>query len=145
MPAIIGGTPLQREPRERAARIGGLALALEHVDVEAGLVVGVRRERLGRAARNRRVAMDQLLDDAAHHLDAERQRHDIEQHDLLLAAGEHVGLHRGAERDDLVGIEVAQRLLAEQLAHEVAHDRRARRATDEDHAVELVLAPARHP
>ena len=60
-------------------------------------------------------------------------------------AGEHVGLHRGAERDDLLRIEVAQRLLAEHARHVVAHDRRARRAADEDHAVELVLRRARRP
>ena len=99
----------------------------------------------GRAARDRGVAMDQLLDDAAHHLEAERQRHDVEQHDLLLAAGEHVGLDRGAERDDLVGIEIAQRLAPNSSRDEVAHDRRARRATDEDHAIELASRVARRP
>ena len=62
-----------------------------------------------RAARDRRVAVDQLLDDAAHHLDAERQRHDVEQHDLVWSPpASDVGLDRRAERDDLVGIEVAR-------------------------------------
>ena len=85
-----------------------------------------------------RVAMDQLLDHAAHHLEAERQRHDVEQQHVAVsgAAGEHVGLHRGAERDDLVGIDVGQRLAPEQLLHELAHQRHARRAADQDHAVE---------
>ena len=52
-------------------------------------------------------------------------------------AGQHVGLYGGAERDDRVGIEIAQRLAAEQRAHEVAHHRRSGRAADEDHPVEL--------
>jgi len=55
--------------------------------------------------------MDQLLDDRRHHLDAERQRDDIEQRDVLASAREHVGLDRSTERDDLLGIEVRERVL----------------------------------
>ena len=70
-----------------------------------------------RAARHRRVAVNQLLDDAAHRLEPERQRHDVQQQHVAVgrAAREHVGLHRGAQRDHLVGIDVGQRRPPEQL------------------------------
>ena len=108
--------PRQREARERAALGDHLALALHHVQVEAGLLVGVGRERLRRAARDRRVARDQLLDHAAHHLEPERQRHHVEQQHVVAhaVAGEDVGLHRRAERDDLIGIDVGERRAPEQ-------------------------------
>ena len=105
----------QLEPRQRAAVGDQLALALQHVDVDRGLVVDAGREHLAAGRRNRRVAQDDLRHHAAHRLDAERQRRDVEQQHLAVAGDEDVGLHRGAERDDLVGIELAVRRPAEQL------------------------------
>ena len=56
---------------------------------------------------------------------------------LRPSPGEQVGLHRRAERDDLIGIDVGERLLPEELCDVRAHGRDARRAADEDDAVEL--------
>ena len=112
-----------------------------------GLLVGVGRERLRGAARDRRVAVDQLLDDAAHRLEPERQRHHVEQQHVVAAgaARQHVGLHRRAQRDHLIGIDVAERLLPEQLLDEAAHQRHPRRAADEDHARQRARARRRRP
>ena len=59
----------------------------------------------------------------------------------VAVAGELVGLDRRAERHDLVGIEVVQRRLAEELADRAPHLRHARRAADQHHALDV--APAR--
>ena len=85
MPAGIGGMPFSVNRASERQSADQLALALHDVEVEAGLVVGVGRERLRRAARDGRVAVDQLLDDAAHHLEPERQRHDVEQQHVVVA------------------------------------------------------------
>ena len=42
----------------------------------------------------------------------ERQRRDVEEQDVLDVAGEHAGLDRGADRDDLVRVDALVRLLA---------------------------------
>ena len=121
-----------------------LALALHDVQVEPGLLVGVGRERLRGAARHGRVAVNQLLGDAAHRLEPERQRHHVEQQHVVVpgAAREHVGLDRGAQRHHLIGIDVGQRLLPEQLLDEPAHQRHARRAADQDHARQVARLDA---
>src|SRR5215211_5612053 len=60
-----------------------LRLALEDVHLDRRLVVLRGRERLGLLRRDRRVALDQLREDATLRLDAERQRRDVEQEDVL--------------------------------------------------------------
>ncbi len=119
-----GGDALEHEARERAAVGGELALALDDVQVEAGLPVGVGGEDLPRAGRDGGVAGEDLLGHAAHGLEAEREREHVEQEHLALAialAGEEVGLDGGAERHHLVGVDVAERLLAEEPLHVGAH------------------------
>ena len=63
---------LQRETGEGAAILGEFALALQDVDVDAGLVVDSRGVHLLRAGGNRGVARDDLRDGAAVGFDAER-------------------------------------------------------------------------
>ena len=97
----------QLEARQRAAVGDQLALALHHVDRHRGLAVLEGGEVLRRARRDGRVARDDALDQAAHGLDAERQRDHVEQQPVVAAARccrPAVGLDRGAERDDLVGV-----------------------------------------
>ena len=53
-------------------------------------------------------------------------------------AGERIGLARRADGDDLVGVEVGQRRAAEEVVHRLAHERHARRAPDQDDAVDIV-------
>ena len=52
--------------------------------------------------------------------------------------GEQVGLHRRPERDDLIGIDVGERLASEELRHVGAHGGNPRRPADEDDPVELL-------
>ena len=118
IPAGIGGMPFSVK-RARLRSVGReLALALHDVDLEAGLVVFLRRVRRRAPSRDGRVARQDLVDHAAAHLDAERQREHVEEQHLvaLPVAGEEIGLHRRAERDDLVGIDVASGSLPKSFA-----------------------------
>ena len=98
VPRGAGPDALEPEARELAVVGGQLALALEHDDVDRGLVVLGGREHLRAPRGDRRVALDHLGHHAAHRLEAERQRGDVEQHDVLDLALEHAGLQRGADR-----------------------------------------------
>ena len=117
-----------------------LALALQDVDLDRRLVVLGRREDLALAGRDRRVALDQLGHDAALGLDAEGQRGDVEQQDVLDVAGQDAGLDRGADGHDLVRVDAAVRLLARELLDLLLHGGHARHAADEDDVVDLVGA-----
>ena len=92
-----------------------LALALQDVDLHARLVVLGGREDLGLAGRDGRVALDQLRHHAALGLDAEGERGDVEQEDVLDVAGQHARLDGGADGHDLVRVDAAVRLLAGEL------------------------------
>ena len=81
--------------------------------------------------------------DAAHRLDAERQRRHVEQQHLAVAGDQDVGLHRGAERDDFVGVQLAVRRPAEQLADQAADQRNPRRSADQHDFVDLRRARGR--
>ena len=54
-----------------------------------------------------------------------------------------MGLHGGPERDDLIGIELAVRRLAEQLLYAPAHERHACGAADQDDLVDVGRAQPR--
>ena len=69
---------------------------------------------LAGACRNRGVARNDLRHHAAHRFDAERQRRDVEQQHVALAAGKNVGLNGSAERDDFVRIQFGVRNASEQ-------------------------------
>jgi hypothetical protein len=88
-------------------------------------------------------ARNDLLDEAAHRLDAERQgQHVDDERVVLLRAREDVRLHRGAEGDDLIRVDVRQRRALEEPLDEAAHERDARRSSDEHDPVERVCADA---
>ena len=55
--------------------------------------------------RDRRVALDELRHDAAERLDAERERRDVEEEQVLHVAREDAALEGRADRDDLVGVD----------------------------------------
>ncbi len=129
--------PDQVELAQQLVLGGDLALALEHADGHRGLVVVGRREGLALLGRDRRVALDQAGEHAAQRLDAERQRRHVEQQDVLDLALQHGRLDRRTDRDDLVGVDVAGRLLAEELLHDLDDLGHARHAADQDHLVDL--------
>ena len=60
-------------------------------------------------------SLDELGHHAAQRLNAERQRSDVQEQDVLHFAGEHPGLHGSADGDDFIWIDGAIGLLAEQL------------------------------
>ena len=106
MPRGAGGMPTRsNRPRVRFCA-GHLALALEDVD-------GRRRSGCPRPWRISGscgrgwwcCASMSLREDAAEGLDAERERRDIEEEDVLHLAAEDAALDGGADRDDLVGID----------------------------------------
>ena len=128
------------ELAQRLVVAGHLALALEHVDLHARLVVLGRREDLGLARRDRRVALDELGHHAALGLDAEGQRGDVEQEDVLDVAGQHARLDGGADGDDLVRVDAAVRVLAGELLDLLLDRRHARHAADHHDVVDLLDA-----
>ena len=87
--------------------------------------------------RDRRVALDQLRHHAALGLDAEGQRGDVEQQHVLDVAGQHAGLDRGADRDDLVRVDALVRVLAGQLLDLLLDGRHPGHAADQDDVVDL--------
>ena len=130
--------PVEDEPAEGLVVGREVALALEDVDLDLALVVRGRREHLRLRGRDGRVAVDQPGHDAAQGLDAQGQRRDVEQEDVLDLAAEHARLDRGADRHDLVGVDALVGLLAaEQRLDHLLDGRHARLAADEDDLVDL--------
>ena len=117
-----------------------LALALQDVDLHARLVVLRGREHLGLARRDRRVALDELGHHAALGLDAEGERGDVEQQDVLDLAAQHAGLDGGADGDDLVRVDAAVRLLARELLDLLLHGGHAGHAADQHDVVDVLDA-----
>jgi hypothetical protein len=69
-----------------------LALALEDLDEHRRLVVLGGREDLGALGRDGRVALDELGEQATLGLDAERERRDVDEQDVLALTLEDTGL-----------------------------------------------------
>jgi molecular chaperone DnaK len=113
-------------------------LALEDLDHHRRLVVVGGGEHLGLLGRDRGVALDQPGHHAALGLDAEGQRGDVEQQDVLDLALEDTGLERGTDRDDLVRVDALVGLLAAgHLLDELGDGGHAGGAADEDDVVDL--------
>ena len=129
----------ERERAQRLVAVRHVALALQHLDLHRRLVVVGGREHLRTLHRDRAVALDELRHDLTLGLDAERQRRDVEQQDVLDVALQHAGLDRRTGRNRLVGVDALVRLLAGELVHEVGDRGHARAAADEDHVVDLRL------
>ena len=125
------------EAAEQLVVRGDLTLTLIDLDLHRRLVVVGSGEGLRPLRRDRGVALDQLGHHATLGLDAEGQRRDVEQQDVLDVPGQHAGLDRGADGDDLIRVDAPVRLLAEQLLDDRLHLGDARRPADEHHLVDL--------
>ena len=137
MPAGIGGMPRSlKRASDRLSATSSRSPCSTWMSTAVWLSTPVVNISLP-VAGNRRVAQDDLRRHAAHRLDAERQRRHVEQQHVAVAGDENVGLHGGAERDDLVRIQLAVRRPAEQLADQPAHERNAGRAADQHDFVDL--------
>ena len=147
-PRGAGGMPsMQLEVAELLIVLGHRALPLEDLDLYAGLVVGVGGECLRLLAGDRAVALDELRHHAAHRLQAEAERRDIQQHQILnalaLDAVEDGRLDGRAVRHGLVGVDpFAQLLAVERLREHVLHGGDAGGAADQHDLIYLCLGEA---
>src|SRR6266516_3506565 len=132
-----GRNPLQLELPDRAVVERHLPLALEHVDLDRGLVVLCGREDLRLLGRNGRVPLNEHGRDPAQRFDSERQRRDVEQQDVLHLAREHAALDCGADRHDLVRVYALVGLLPKEALHDLLHLGHPDRATYQDHLGDL--------
>ncbi|ELY42509.1 NAD-specific glutamate dehydrogenase [Natronorubrum sulfidifaciens JCM 14089] len=132
----------QVELAEHLVFLCEFALALEDTDLHGGLVVRRGREDLRLFGRNRRVLLDEPLEEATFDLDPQRERRDVEQHDVVDLAAENATLNRRAQRDGLVGVDVLLRLLAGELFDLLTDLWHPGRATDQQDLVDVVFAVA---
>ncbi|OPZ06022.1 MAG: NAD-specific glutamate dehydrogenase [candidate division BRC1 bacterium ADurb.BinA292] len=124
--------PRQREPPQTAAVRRLLPLALQHVNIDEGLLGLGRRERLFDLQRNRAVLLNHRADPVAANLDAQIVRRHVQQHDLVQFAVEHGALRRRPDRHHLVGVDPLERRQAEELLHALLHQRNPRAPADQD-------------
>ena len=94
-------------------------------------------EDLGLAGRDGGVTLDHLGHHAAHGLNAEGQRGDVEKKDALNVAGQNAALNSRAHGDDLVGVNRHVRVLAGHLLHQLLHGGHTGGAADQDDLVDL--------
>ena len=66
-----------------------------------------------------------------------KRRHVEKQATSFHVTAQHCTLNRGTDRHDLIGVDVAGRLLAEELLHDLDDLRHAGHAADQDHLVQL--------
>ena len=111
-PRGAGAMPVSSKVPSGLLSLGDLALALEDLDQHGRLVVVGGREDLAALGRDGRVALDELGHQAALGLDAEAQRGDVDEQDVLALALEDAGLQGGADGDDLVRVDALVGLLA---------------------------------
>ena len=124
----IWGTPrgARRDAQELELAQGAvvarhLPLALQDVDLDRGLAVGGGGEDLALLGGDGGVALDEPGEDAAQGLDAEGERGDVEEEEVLHLAREHARLDGRAHRHHLVGVDPLVGLLAEELLHQLLH------------------------
>ncbi len=131
------GDASQLELAEAAAVLRQFPLALQHRQLDARLAVDERREHLGRLAGHAGVPQNQLGDRPAERLNAQAQRHHVQQQDLALGPAHDRCLHGCAQGDHLVRVQGGVRLGAEDLRQPAADVGHPRRAADEHDLVDL--------
>src|ERR1051325_2913416 len=117
-----------------------LSFALENPDRNCRLIVLSRRKDLALLRRNRRVPVDQLRENAAKSFNSERQWGDVQKQDIFDFTLENRRLNRSSNRDDLIGIDAAVRLLPEDLPDPFLYGRHAGHASDENDFVNVARA-----
>ena len=135
--AGCGRDAVQNESAQRRVAGRHIALTLEHMDLNRGLVVGRGGVNLALLDRDGGVAVDDAVEDAAHRLDTERQRRYIEQDDVLDVAAEDAALDRRADCDALIRVDALEGLLAHEALDRFLHGRDTSRAADEQHLCDI--------
>jgi len=129
----------QVEAADGLVVVGHGALALQHVDLHLGLVVGSGAEDLTLLGGDGGVGVDELGHHTAESLDTEAQRSDVEQQHVLHLAGEHTALDGGADGDHLVGVDALAGYLAEELFDLLLHGGDTAGAAHEDDLVDIAV------
>ncbi len=114
-----GQDAVQHEYAQLLVVLGHLPLALEHLDLHGGLVVGVGGEHLAAVGGDGGVAVDDLGHDAAGGLDTQGQGGDVQQQQVLHVAGEHAALEGRAHGHALVGVDALKAVPAGDVLHRV--------------------------
>ena len=130
----------QLELAEGLVVAGHLALALQHMDLDAWLHVFGGGENLGAAGWDGGIALDELGHHATLGLDAEAQRSDVEQQHIFDVALEHASLNSGTNGHHFVGVHGFVWLFTGEADDEIVHRRHTSRAAHQDHVVQLTLA-----
>src|SRR4029079_11992103 len=131
------------ELADRLVVRGKLALALKNVDLHRRLIVVSRREGFALLRGDRRVTRNEHGGYAAQSLDSKREWGYVEQQYVLLLAREDRALNCCADSNDFIGIYALVGLFPEEFLDDLLDLRNARRATDENHFVDLVRLETR--
>ncbi len=116
---------------------GQRAFALQDLDFDARLVVGVSGKRLRLLGRDRRVAGDHRRRHGTGGFDRQRQRSHVEQEDVLNVALDHAALNGRADGDDFIRIHTLVGLLVDQLAGHFNDAGHAGHAADEHEFIDV--------
>ena len=128
----------QLEGAEQLVGSSHLALALEDLDLNAGLVVLSGGEGLRTLGRNGGVAFDQLGHHATLGLNTKRQRGDVEQEHVLDLATQHTSLEGSTDRNNLIRVNALIGLLATgKFLHQFGDCRHTGGTTDEHNVVDV--------
>ena len=137
-PARGGRNAFEPKMAECAVVARQFAFALQHMDIHGALVVVSGRKGLRTAYRDGRVALDQFGHDATKRFHPERQRCDVQQHDVLYFARQHAGLNGRPNGDDFIRIHRLIRFLpACQPTDQRLHGWDAGGATDQHHFIQI--------
>jgi hypothetical protein len=141
IPRGAGGIPTRSNEQLVVSR--HLSLALEDADGDRGLILLGCRENLALLRRDGGVTVDQLGHYAAKRLDAERQRGNVEQQNILDVALQHACLDCCTDGDHFVRIDALVRLALEQLLHGLLDLRHAGLSADQHDLVDVGRLQAR--
>src|SRR5579875_66650 len=112
---------IQDKGAQRAVIFGKLALALQHIDLHARLVIAGGRKDLALLRWNGCIAVNQAREDAAQSFDAQRERSHIEQENILHITGQYAGLNGGSYGHHFVRIHPSVRLAVEDAFDQRLH------------------------
>ena len=131
----------------QALVVGGhVALALQHVDVDVGLVVDGGAEDLRPPHRDGGVARDEPGEHPARGLHPQRQRRHVQQqHVLLVARSAPPPCSAAPTATTSSGLTAARGLLAEERRHLLLHQRHAGLAAHQDDVVDVLDLSSRRP
>ena len=117
--------PIQSELAEGLVVLRELSLTLQHVDVNGRLVIRRRGEDLALLGRDRGVSLDQSGRDAAHGLNGQGQRSNIQKQDVACArvSGQLAALDGSADGNALIRVQALAGLMSGQHLHLILYGR----------------------